>query len=94
MKLNVEALAAEVAAVMKKAIDPLKADLAAAKREIAALKAQPLPKYCGVYQDGESYAAGNLVTKSGGLWFCADPTTAAPGTDGSWRLIVKAGRAT
>ena len=71
----------------------LEAELAEARQEIAQLKARPMPKYCGVYQDGAAYTVGDLVTKAGGLWFCADATTTTPGTAGAWRLIVKSGRA-
>jgi hypothetical protein len=60
---------------------------------IKALEAQPLPKYCGVYQAGSDYVAGSLVTRSGGLWLALEDTNTTPGAGASWRLIVKEGAA-
>ena len=58
------------------------------------LRSKALPTYCGTYQDGADYFVGNLVTRAGGLWLCAESTSSTPGTDhGAWRLIVKSGRA-
>jgi hypothetical protein len=55
---------------------------------------KPVVKYCGVHQEAAAYNAGNLVTRNGGLWFCADATTTStPGDDSSWRLIVRRGAA-
>ena len=47
----------------------------------------------GVYQEGKSYDAGNLVTWAGSSWHCNEPTTTKPG-EGSkaWTLMVKRGR--
>ena len=47
----------------------------------------------GVYQDGQSYEKGQLVTWAGSSWHCNAPTTTKPG-DGSkdWTLMVKRGR--
>lgn len=47
----------------------------------------------GVYQEGQSYDKGNLVTWGGSSWHCNAATTAKPG-DGSkdWTLMVKRGR--
>ncbi|MDQ3349843.1 MAG: hypothetical protein M3545_18000 [Acidobacteriota bacterium] len=66
-------------------------ELEARLRELAA---QPLPKYCGVFQDGASYVAGSLITRKGGLWLALEPTTETPGAGSTqWRLIVKEGAA-
>jgi hypothetical protein len=47
----------------------------------------------GVYQEGQSYEKGHLVTWAGSSWHCNAPTTTKPG-DGSkdWTLMVKRGR--
>lgn len=47
----------------------------------------------GVYQEGQSYEKGHLVTWGGSSWHCNEPTTSKPG-DGSkaWTLMVKRGR--
>jgi hypothetical protein len=47
----------------------------------------------GVYQDGQTYEKGNLVTWAGSSWHCNERTTSKPG-DGSksWTLMVKRGR--
>ena len=61
------------------------------ERRLCALESQPLPKYCGVYERGKTYAANSLVTRQGGLWFAAEATMLTPGSGGPWRLIVKSG---
>lgn len=47
----------------------------------------------GVYQEGQTYEKGHLVTWAGSSWHCNEPTTSKPG-DGSkaWTLMVKRGR--
>lgn len=47
----------------------------------------------GVYQEGQSYEKGHLVTWAGSSWHCNAATTTKPG-DGSkdWTLMVKRGR--
>jgi hypothetical protein len=70
------------------------AEIATLKNEVAVLKSQPLPKYCGIHGPGGSYVSGSLVTRNGGLWLAMKDTAETPG-DGctSWRLVVKEGRA-
>lgn len=48
----------------------------------------------GVYQEGQSYEKGNLVTWGGSSWHCNEPTTTSKPGDGSkdWTLMVKRGR--
>ena len=53
----------------------------------------PFMLYRDIYERGKEYAEGDVVTWGGSLWCCrAERTTATPGTDGDWRLIVKEGR--
>lgn len=49
--------------------------------------------YEGVYQDGQAYDKGQLVSWAGSGWHCNEPTTTKPG-DGSkaWTLMIKRGR--
>lgn len=51
----------------------------------------PVPVYCGVFKEGDTYVPGDLVTWGGSLWHCDKQTTAKPGTD-DWTLSVKKGR--
>ncbi len=48
--------------------------------------------YQGTYLTAKRYERGQLCTHAGSLWLCLAETTQRPGDDGSWRLIVKAGR--
>jgi hypothetical protein len=50
-------------------------------------------EYRGVFLEGSTYAAGDLVTWAGSAWHCNDATTTKPG-DGAkaWTLMVKRGR--
>lgn len=49
--------------------------------------------YVGVYQDGKSYAPGDVTTWAGSAWHCHTATTSKPGEGASdWQLIVKRGR--
>jgi len=51
-------------------------------------------KFAGSYRQGESYAAGCFVTRSGALWLAERSTSGIPGShDSGWRLVVKEGRA-
>jgi hypothetical protein len=70
------------------------AKIAALEIRLAALEARPEIKYCGAYAGGETYQAGSLASRRGGLWLALRETQAAPGTDPEgWRLIVKSGGA-
>jgi integrin beta 3 len=53
----------------------------------------PYMRYQGVYNEGQKYTAGDVVTWAGSTWHCAEPTTTKPG-EGSkaWTLCVKRGR--
>jgi len=53
----------------------------------------PFLRYVGVYQDGKSYATGDVVTWAGSTWNANEATSSKPG-DGSkaWTLCVKKGR--
>lgn len=46
----------------------------------------------GVYQDGQSYEKGHLVTWAGSSWHCNEPTSSRPGESKAWTLMVKRGR--
>jgi hypothetical protein len=55
--------------------------------------ALPFLKQQGVYQEGQAYVPGDVVTWAGSAWHCTEATHSKPG-DGSkaWTLIVKRGR--
>lgn len=49
--------------------------------------------YQGSHMSGKTYARGEIVSFSGGIWLALTETAKRPGSDDSgWRLIVKAGR--
>ena len=49
--------------------------------------------YEGVYQDGQTYEKGMLVTWAGATWHCNESTATKPGeTAKAWTLMVKRGR--
>lgn len=51
----------------------------------------PVMMYKKVWKEGE-YRKGDMVTWSGGIWHCNEPTTEKPGDDKkSWTLAVKRG---
>lgn len=51
-------------------------------------------RYAGVFQDGQAYELGDVVTWAGSAWHCQAATkNGKPGTNtDAWRLMVKAGR--
>jgi hypothetical protein len=51
------------------------------------------PRYCGVYDMGRGYSAGDRVTFKGSEWHCHTDTNARPGEGAAgWTLAVKCGR--
>ena len=66
--------------------------LDALQRRVEELEQRPQVRWMGVYQDGQQYAVGTLVTRSGSLWLATERTGGVPGKEGSgWKLVVKAG---
>src|SRR5262245_61675359 len=67
--------------------------IAALEQRIAALE-QRLENFGdrGVWKEGEIYFQNNYTSHNGSYWVCKAATMARPGTDGSWRLVVKHGR--
>lgn len=49
-------------------------------------------RYKGVYQAGDAYEAGDVVTWAGSAWHADAETNARPDTGRPWQLVVKAGR--
>ncbi|MGA8147781.1 MAG: hypothetical protein WB870_09445 [Gallionellaceae bacterium] len=58
---------------------------------IAALENQPTMRYRGVWQPGEMYEPGDVVTHSGSAWHAWEQTRARPGDTTDWQLAVKRG---
>jgi hypothetical protein len=82
-----------IANFYKTAIRPLVARITHLEAKLRELeqKASAGCEWKGVYQSDVTYASGSLTTKSGSLWLATRATAAVPGTDESWRLIVKSG---
>jgi hypothetical protein len=85
-RLDVDAIATELIAVISQALAPLAA-------RIAALEQRPALKYAGVFGGGNVYEEGMLATDRGSLWLSVTRTSARPGDNQDWRLIVKRGEA-
>lgn len=47
--------------------------------------------YQGVYENGKLYTRGVLTTWGGSLWLSLADTSAKPGENAEWRLVVKKG---
>lgn len=52
----------------------------------------PAMIYRDVFDSGESYSAGDVVTFAGSSWHCNSETSDQPGTSKSWTLMTKRGR--
>jgi hypothetical protein len=73
----------------------IRSDLAALAAHVEAIEQRPTAavKYCGVFEPGKAYRAGDLTTCGGGLWCAKESRVVEPGSESSWVLIVKRGRA-
>jgi hypothetical protein len=89
--LDVDAIAGALIDIIAANIKPLAARLEEQQRRIAVLERQPALKFVGPYRDGTHYLAGS-ITQRQGLWLAEVDTHTAPGSDGTWRLIVKQGK--
>lgn len=64
-----------------------------AASRVIAVKADGLPRYCGVFDENRPmYEAGDVVTFASSGWIAKTDTRAKPGTDQTWQLFVKRGR--
>lgn len=61
-----------------------------AGKAIGAKVSIPVPRYRGVWKDGE-YARGDMVTWGGSVWHANAVTSAKPGTSADWTMAVKRG---
>lgn len=52
----------------------------------------PIPLDRGVWKEGQPYRKGAGVTWAGSFWLAQEDTNDKPGTNKSWRLVVKKGR--
>jgi hypothetical protein len=63
------------------------------QKRLARVEDRPQLRYRNVFQEGQSYAPGDVVTWGGSMWHCNAPTTDKPGDGQSvWTLAVKRGR--
>ena len=71
----------------------LAAKLARLEAKLTALEHKKV--FCrGVWDGSETYTEGDFATQAGSLWHCNVATSRSrPGTDDSWQLAVKRGRA-
>lgn len=51
----------------------------------------PAMEYKKVWNEGQEYVKGSVVTQNGSMWHCNRPTTDKPGTSDAWTLCVKKG---
>lgn len=65
----------------------------ALEKRVAELEARPTLKYCGVWEKDWTYQPGNFATDQGGVWHCNTATKDRPGSNMTWTLAVKQGKA-
>lgn len=63
----------------------------ALERRIAALEARPVGmRYRGIFDGGiGDYAAADVCTHKGQLWYCLSATRERPGESSAWKLMAK-----
>jgi hypothetical protein len=62
------------------------------ERQVAELEQAVGPEYCGTFEQGKTYARGQLCTRSGGLWLAVAETSAPPtASSPAWQLVVRRG---
>ncbi|MBA3885699.1 MAG: carbohydrate-binding family V/XII protein [Acidobacteria bacterium] len=95
MHVDADDFAELVVTTIRKSLDgPLVKDrFESLEARIVALEAVPVPLYRGTHQEGKGYPPNSLITRSGSLWISIMSTTSVPGTDPTWKLIVKRGDA-
>src|SRR5262245_14147698 len=59
---------------------------------VAELEARTESSYKYAFFDGAEYHAGNLVTDRSSLWLAKRTTTARPGGNDDWKLVVRSGQ--
>ncbi len=70
----------------------LGSQIVALEERVRTLEARPTVKYLGVWDPGRQYDEGNMVTRSGSVWHCNEPTNSEPGASNAWVLACKRGR--
>jgi hypothetical protein len=89
-----EGVAAAVVAILKHAMQPRDAKIAALERRVEALERKPFVKFCGVWKADRGFDPGDAVVHHGGLWICKAATSGEPSKDfDGWQLAVKRGSA-
>ena len=94
-QINPEELAELLVTSMKDVVSgpQIRGRFESLEARVAELEQRPTPIYRGTHQQGKAYSANSLTTRSGGLWIALKATAAVPGTDASWKLVVKQGKA-
>ena len=89
----VQRLAAVEARPVKESAAILSAEIGRLEKRLSQVEDRPGLRYAGVFEQGHSYVRGDVVTWSGSMWFCNQPTSDKPGDGQSiWTLCVKRGR--
>ncbi len=78
----------KAAAVVESVRGYIGRELAPLKARIAELEARPMMRYRGTFDGGVGdYAAGDVCTSKGVLWFCMKPTRERPGESTDWKMM-------
>lgn len=74
--------------------DDMRVEIAALRAEIAELKSRTMPNYRDVYQHGEIYRRGDMVTYGGAMWIVVDEVAMGkPGdADSGFKLCLKSAK--
>jgi len=90
---EVDEIATATIGVLKKVVDPIKAELAALRHEVAELKTRLLLKDAGLWRHGSVYVPGDVVQFKGSPWICTKGHTANGNPDHAcFRLWLKTGK--
>jgi hypothetical protein len=93
---DLDALAEGVAIMVKSVVDGPRVHgrIEQLEARIAALEKRPAVKFCGVFEEGKTYCAGDACLHKSALWICREPTSGKPGEDFvGWQLALKRGDA-
>lgn len=89
-----EAIGTAIACGIRVAMAPAIAKITALEQKVAALEARPTVKDHGVWEAGEVYPEGAVVSHQGSAWICRSMhmATGAEPDHVHFRLLVKHGR--
>jgi hypothetical protein len=89
MSFDAKEFGAAMAVEVKQAIQAATLPL---KDGIARLEERGAVEYVGTWRANGDYHRGNFVTTNGSLWHCeTSGTKSRPGTDSTWKMVIKQG---